>query len=135
MGPTEKSELIVNLSCFCLVVQLVAICGVIVYRFESIFLVKVESVVSLSILVFSTIFNILLLSLQPENKDPLFFRVPLVPWLPAFSLFLNIYLVLLLDKASWIRFAVWLFLGKFSLLYLMPSPTRSSLAPEIHVFL
>lgn len=41
-----------------------------------------------------------------------FLKVPLVPLLPAISIFINIYLMLMLDYYTWIRFGVWMILGK-----------------------
>ena len=39
-------------------------------------------------------------------------QVPLLPWLPIFSVFVNIYLMMQLDLSTWCRFAVWMVLGK-----------------------
>ncbi|XP_030649091.1 solute carrier family 7, member 3 [Chanos chanos] len=48
---------------------------------------------------------------QPESKEPLNFKVPLLPWLPLFSIFVNVYLMMQLDLATWCRFAVWMGIG------------------------
>ncbi|XP_034461609.1 cationic amino acid transporter 3a isoform X1 [Hippoglossus hippoglossus] len=48
---------------------------------------------------------------QPESKEALTFKVPLLPWLPLFSVFVNIYLMMQLDKSTWCRFAVWMAIG------------------------
>uniref|UniRef100_A0A8C7ZHP1 Solute carrier family 7 member 3a n=1 Tax=Oryzias sinensis TaxID=183150 RepID=A0A8C7ZHP1_9TELE len=48
---------------------------------------------------------------QPESKEALTFKVPLLPWLPLFSVFVNIYLMMQLDVATWLRFAVWMIIG------------------------
>uniref|UniRef100_A0A673YKK9 Solute carrier family 7 member 3a n=1 Tax=Salmo trutta TaxID=8032 RepID=A0A673YKK9_SALTR len=48
---------------------------------------------------------------QPESKEALTFKVPLLPWLPLFSVFVNIYLMMQLDLATWCRFAVWMAIG------------------------
>ncbi|KAJ3589076.1 hypothetical protein NHX12_009924 [Muraenolepis orangiensis] len=48
---------------------------------------------------------------QPESKEALTFKVPLLPWLPIFSVFVNIYLMMQLDMGTWCRFAVWMALG------------------------
>ncbi|MEQ2177994.1 hypothetical protein GOODEAATRI_009460, partial [Goodea atripinnis] len=37
--------------------------------------------------------------------------VPFLPWLPLFSVFVNIYLMMQLDKATWCRFSVWMISG------------------------
>lgn len=38
-------------------------------------------------------------------------KVPLLPWLPLFSVFVNIYLMMQLDMGTWIRFTVWMIIG------------------------
>eukprot|EP00066_Takifugu_rubripes_P017734 XP_011607000.1 PREDICTED: high affinity cationic amino acid transporter 1-like [Takifugu rubripes] len=38
-------------------------------------------------------------------------HVPLLPFLPVASLFINIYLMMQLDKGTWMRFAIWMTLG------------------------
>ncbi|XP_054481306.1 cationic amino acid transporter 3a [Anoplopoma fimbria] len=48
---------------------------------------------------------------QPQSKEALTFKVPLLPWLPLFSVFVNIYLMMQLDRGTWCRFAVWMLIG------------------------
>ncbi|XP_030620892.1 cationic amino acid transporter 3 [Chanos chanos] len=48
---------------------------------------------------------------QPQSKEALSFKVPLLPVLPLVSMFVNIYLMMQLDKYTWWRFAVWMVLG------------------------
>jgi hypothetical protein len=49
---------------------------------------------------------------QPKNETPLPFMVPLVPWIPLLSMFVNIFLMLKLSYLTWVRFAVWMVIGK-----------------------
>ncbi|XP_066565028.1 solute carrier family 7 member 14 [Amia ocellicauda] len=48
---------------------------------------------------------------QPENPKKLPYMAPCVPFVPAFAMLVNIYLMLKLSSITWIRFAVWCFVG------------------------
>lgn len=48
---------------------------------------------------------------QPQSKEALTFKVPLLPTLPLFSVFVNIYLMMQLDMGTWVRFTVWMAIG------------------------
>lgn len=56
---------------------------------------------------------IALLVRQPQNKTPLPFMVPFVPAIPLFSVFINVFLILKLSHLTWIRFGVWMAIGKY----------------------
>jgi hypothetical protein len=38
-----------------------------------------------------------------------------VPVIPGLSIFINMYLMLMLDGATWVRFVVWMVVGKFGI--------------------
>lgn len=60
----------------------------------------------------SMILTLIAIILQPvDSSINISFKVPFVPLLPCLSIFCNIYLMLQLDGATWIRFGVWLFIG------------------------
>ena len=50
---------------------------------------------------------------QPQNKSIKTFKVPLVPFFPMISIFINIYLMMSLELFTWIRFFVWFAIGFF----------------------
>jgi len=57
------------------------------------------------------IISLIILAKQPQDPTPLPFAVPLVPWLPALSVLINIFLTLKLSWQTWIRFSVWMAMG------------------------
>lgn len=50
-------------------------------------------------------------SFQPKSDSDLSFKVPLVPLIPALSILINVYLMLMLDPGTWIRFGIWMLVG------------------------
>ncbi|XP_067350639.1 high affinity cationic amino acid transporter 1 isoform X2 [Channa argus] len=48
---------------------------------------------------------------QPESKTKLSFKVPLLPFIPVISMFVNVYLMMQLDRGTWVRFSIWMALG------------------------
>lgn len=54
---------------------------------------------------------LVLISRQPVAQRYETFAVPFIPWLPGISIIINIYLMMMLDFMTWVRFAVWIGLG------------------------
>lgn len=46
------------------------------------------------------------------NEYNFYFQVPFVPFVPCCSIFINLFLMLQLDMFTWMRFAVWMVIGK-----------------------
>ncbi|XP_065071466.1 high affinity cationic amino acid transporter 1-like [Rhopilema esculentum] len=55
--------------------------------------------------------TILIVWKQPQNQQELYFKVPFLPLLPFLSIFFNVYLMVSLNKLTWLRFAVWMTIG------------------------
>ncbi|KAF5895939.1 high affinity cationic amino acid transporter 1-like, partial [Clarias magur] len=69
---------------------------------------QVWSLVMLGVLAALCLFLSLVIWRQPESKTKLSFKVPLLPFLPVLSMFINVYLMMQLDKGTWMRFAIWM---------------------------
>ncbi|XP_065359734.1 cationic amino acid transporter 3 isoform X2 [Calliphora vicina] len=67
--------------------------------------------VLMAVLCVLTALVLLCICLQPRELCTRVFTVPLVPLVPAISIFINIYLMLQLDVMTWIRFGVWMAIG------------------------
>ncbi|EMP39819.1 Putative cationic amino acid transporter [Chelonia mydas] len=65
-------------------------------------------VVLMVLLIIALVFVILQ---QPENPKKLPYMAPCLPFVPAFAMLVNIYLMLKLSTITWLRFAVWCFVG------------------------
>jgi cationic amino acid transporter 14 len=111
---TEHSRKIVIISVT--VISLVLICLSLLCIYGARFLENATWWAILLVCVFlaTVICFVVFIVRQPKNKQRLIFRVPFVPFVPIMSLVVDIYLMLSLSTATWIRFAVWMFLGKLS---------------------
>ncbi|XP_038210022.1 high affinity cationic amino acid transporter 1-like [Zerene cesonia] len=54
---------------------------------------------------------IVVMALQPQNKEELAFKTPLVPLIPCLSMYVNINLMILISVHTWIRVLVWIAIG------------------------
>lgn len=87
--------------------------GVILFRFPET-LRNWESLPIIFLTIFLIICLVTLISIasQPQCKTELEFKVPLVPWLPAFSIYFNVCLMIQFDTPTWVRLFVWSFIGE-----------------------
>uniref|UniRef100_A0A8C2F8U8 Solute carrier family 7 member 3a n=1 Tax=Cyprinus carpio TaxID=7962 RepID=A0A8C2F8U8_CYPCA len=110
-SPTEMSGTIVYVTTAVISVLITVLCVVLAVRLEDIVNLEIVWVMACVILVLLCILCVIVICRQPESKEALTFKVPLLPWLPLFSIFVNIYLMMQLDVATWCRFTVWMAIG------------------------
>ena len=85
----------------------IVFCSILEFKFTAI-TISLLLVVSAAM-----ILNMVIIARQPvDHSIELSFKVPLVPVLPCLSILMNLYLMFQLDGPTWIRFGVWLVLGK-----------------------
>ncbi|XP_075356270.1 cationic amino acid transporter 2 isoform X2 [Mycteria americana] len=109
--PTEQTATTVN---FLVGLLAFLVCGLSILTTYGIhFIANLEpwSIGLLAVLVASFIVTILLIQRQPQNQQKVAFMVPLLPFLPSFSILVNIYLMVQLSGDTWIRFSFWMALG------------------------
>ncbi|KAM3869224.1 high affinity cationic amino acid transporter 1 [Diretmus argenteus] len=73
--------------------------------------IAVWNIVALSVIFMVCLLLIFIIWRQPESKTKLSFKVPLLPFIPVISMFVNVYLMMQLDRGTWMRFAVWMAIG------------------------
>uniref|UniRef100_A0A8C1I8R9 Solute carrier family 7 member 1a n=1 Tax=Cyprinus carpio TaxID=7962 RepID=A0A8C1I8R9_CYPCA len=69
------------------------------------------NIVALSVLFSICVIVTFIIWRQPESKTKLSFKVPLLPFIPVVSMFVNVYLMMQLDRGTWVRFAIWMSIG------------------------
>ncbi|XP_015113313.1 high affinity cationic amino acid transporter 1 isoform X2 [Diachasma alloeum] len=108
---TKLTSQIVSWLVFVYVVLCFCITGIIRTFSGEIMKGTVWPIILLAITVTCLALTVLLIHLQPKSEKKLNFSVPLVPFLPALSIIINIYLMVMLDIMTWIRFALWMVVG------------------------
>lgn len=68
-------------------------------------------IVALSVVGLVLILICVSIGLQPVSSIELTFKVPLVPFVPCLSVFVNLYLMFQLDLFTWVRFLIWVAIG------------------------
>ncbi|KAA0720229.1 Cationic amino acid transporter 3 [Triplophysa tibetana] len=110
-SPTEISGSIVYATTAVISLLITLLCVVLAVQLEAIMNGEIVWVIVCVILAVLCFPCVIVIWRQPESKEALTFKVPLLPWLPLFSIFVNIYLMMQLDLATWCRFAVWMGVG------------------------
>ncbi|NXT32275.1 CTR2 protein, partial [Pelecanoides urinatrix] len=109
--PTEQTATTVNFLVGLLAFLVCGLSALTTYGIHFIANLEPWSIGLLTVLVASFIVTILLIQRQPQNQQKVAFMVPLLPFLPSFSILVNIYLMVQLSGDTWIRFSFWMALG------------------------
>ncbi|XP_050304475.1 high affinity cationic amino acid transporter 1 isoform X2 [Anthonomus grandis grandis] len=109
--PNRVSESIVASEVFIYCIFCIGISLCIIYLNGHILNGELWAVLITCVLVFLTVLLLVSLATQPKSRRDLSFKVPLIPLIPALSIIINIYLMLMLDAMTWVRFGVWMVIG------------------------
>ncbi|XP_041799760.1 cationic amino acid transporter 2 isoform X2 [Chelmon rostratus] len=111
VSPSEHSSSVVNISICVLVLAVCVLSYLTTYHIGAILRIEVWilALLSLCLLIFSVC--VFMVCRQPQTSKKVSFMVPLLPFLPILSIFVNIYLMVQLSGDTWIRFSVWMAVG------------------------
>ncbi|KAF5888713.1 putative cationic amino acid transporter [Clarias magur] len=109
--PTESTGRTVTRCVLLLFVLVFAFCSLITFGAGFIAEGQWWAVTLLVLLVISMSLLVFIIVQQPENPKRLPYMAPCVPFVPVSAMLVNIYLMLKLSGITWIRFAVWCFIG------------------------
>ncbi|XP_037807745.1 cationic amino acid transporter 2 isoform X2 [Lucilia sericata] len=109
--PNELSTIIVGtlITVFCILSAGIGL--IFMQAYDALINNQTWVLVLLVVLCALTALVLLCICLQPRELCTRVFTVPFVPFVPAISIFINIYLMLQLDVMTWIRFGVWMAIG------------------------
>ncbi|XP_077135795.1 cationic amino acid transporter 2 isoform X2 [Ranitomeya variabilis] len=109
--PTDQSASVVSLLVGLLAFIICALSVLATYAVEAIGNLEIWSIALLAIFIILISLIVLIIWRQPQNRHKVAFMVPLLPFLPVFSVLVNVYLMVQLSGDTWIRFSVWMALG------------------------
>ncbi|KAF3825542.1 hypothetical protein GH733_005524 [Mirounga leonina] len=109
--PTQQSSSLVSFLVGFLAFLVLGLSILTTYGVQAIARLEAWSVALLVLFLVLCIAVVLTIWRQPQNQQKVAFMVPFLPFLPAFSILVNIYLMVQLSADTWIRFSIWMALG------------------------
>ncbi|KFQ35904.1 High affinity cationic amino acid transporter 1, partial [Merops nubicus] len=92
-------------------VSVIVISVVLTYKVTALKDASVGWIVTLVLLLMALLIPTIIVWRQPQSNTRLNFKVPFLPLLPIFSIFINILLMVQLSAGTWVRFAIWMAVG------------------------
>jgi cationic amino acid transporter 14 len=110
--PTKKTGRIVCCASFLLCISSFMFFALMIHALDLI-LRRDYLVISLTLIMgFLSIICIGVITAMPQNSSKLSFNVPCVPGIPIMAIFFNILLIMKLSRVTWLRFVIWMVIGK-----------------------
>ena len=116
-GPTPKSARAAAVGIFCSLTVFFFLSVLLTWGLDALSARQAWAIFLACLLGILLVASVVVLVRQPQNKTRLPFKVPCVPAIPLCSIFTNIFLILKLSYLTWIRFAVWMAVGKCNAKY------------------
>ncbi|XP_026868789.2 cationic amino acid transporter 2 [Electrophorus electricus] len=111
LQPTQGSSTAVNMAVGVIVIVVCLISALTTHYGQDVLALEpwVLGTLAASLVIFFTC--VFLVCRQPQTSKKVSFMVPLLPFLPILSIFVNVYLMVQLSGDTWIRFSVWMTVG------------------------
>ena len=111
-GPTRVTGRIATCSCILLLLWFFGFNSTLIFAFDQILDKQILPITVLVIFGILCITSISVLVSMPQSKTKYGFMAPCIPGLPILAIYCNIFLMLRLSTITWVRFAVWMLVGK-----------------------
>jgi amino acid transporter len=127
-----------NKNLFMIIIIILSLCFISIYSFEHhdyihpIYMMIFTCLLCLLIYLIYKNFSKRKENLSNELEN--IFLTPYVPWLPIFSIFCNIYLMLKLSFITWIRFCIWMIIG-FSIYFFYGISQAGKILLPVFIFI
>ncbi|KAF1482745.1 Cationic amino acid transporter 3, partial [Pygoscelis antarcticus] len=109
--PTTLSGRIVYVCVSVIATLITVICVVLTLKVTALKDASVGWIAALVLLLVALLIPTIIVWRQPQSNARLNFKVPFLPLLPIFSIFINILLMVQLSAGTWARFAIWMAVG------------------------
>ncbi|XP_011949013.1 PREDICTED: cationic amino acid transporter 2 [Cercocebus atys] len=109
--PTQQSASLVSFLVGFLAFLVLGLSVLTTYGVHAITRLEAWSLALLALFLVLYVAIILTIWRQPQNQQKVAFMVPFLPFLPALSILVNIYLMVQLSADTWIRFSIWMAIG------------------------
>ncbi|KAF1486369.1 Cationic amino acid transporter 3, partial [Eudyptula minor novaehollandiae] len=109
--PTTLSGRIVYICVSVIATLITVICVVLTLKVTALKDASVGWIAALVLLLVALLIPTIIVWRQPQSNARLNFKVPFLPLLPIFSIFINILLMVQLSAGTWVRFAIWMAVG------------------------
>ncbi|NXW03256.1 CTR3 protein, partial [Fregetta grallaria] len=109
--PTALSGRIVYVCVSVIATLITVICVVLTLKVTALKDASVSWIAALVLLLVALLIPTFIIWRQPQSNARLNFKVPFLPLLPIFSIFINILLMVQLSAGTWVRFAIWMAVG------------------------
>ncbi|NWI18277.1 CTR3 protein, partial [Crypturellus soui] len=109
--PTALSGRIVYACVSAIAALVTVVCVVVTLKVGALKAASVGWIVALALLLVALFVPTVIIWRQPQSNTRLNFKVPFLPLLPLFSIFVNVLLMVQLSARTWVRFAVWMAVG------------------------
>ncbi|NXF52207.1 CTR3 protein, partial [Oceanites oceanicus] len=109
--PTALSGRIVYVCVSVIATLITVICVVLTLKVTALKDASVSWITALVLLLVALLIPTFIIWRQPQSNARLNFKVPFLPLLPIFSIFINILLMVQLSAGTWVRFAIWMAVG------------------------
>ncbi|MBN3317338.1 CTR2 protein, partial [Atractosteus spatula] len=116
--PTAQSSTVVDIAVSVIAVVVCVLSTLTTYKGQAVLAMESWILGLLAVSLMVLIVCVLVIWRQPQTQKKVSFMVPLLPFLPVVSIFVNVYLMVQLSGDTWIRFSIWMCVGRFSLIYL-----------------
>ncbi|XP_027546241.1 cationic amino acid transporter 3 [Neopelma chrysocephalum] len=109
--PTALSGRIVYVCISIIATVVTGLCVFLTFSVAALKDTSVGCIVVLVLLLVALLIPTIIIWRQPQSNARLNFKVPFLPLLPIFSIFVNILLMVQLSPGTWARFAIWMVVG------------------------